>query len=522
MNWILLLPVLLPAFGALNLLAMRFYYPKESASEENPRYKKAIRIGTFCFVLAAGLSVLAVVLSDTLSFRAFDLISDRFPIYFRSDGTALIFASVTAVMWLLSTWFSFAYMDHQKNEMRYQIFSLLSFGAVLGVCFSGNLITTYLFYEIMTLVTFPLVLHEQTREAVSAGMTYLFYSVAGAFLGLCGIFFLSREAAADGEGGILAYVPGGHIAIAEDNTVLLTVVFLMLIGLACKAGMFPLHGWLPKAHPVAPAPASALLSGNITKMGLLFTIRVLYYTICPASLAETWVTDALLTLSLTTVFLGSMLAYREKVLKKRLAYSTVSQVSYCLTGIYMLSNVTLLGAILHMVFHSVVKNLLFLSVGSVIFVTGKTRADQMKRIGRKMPVTMTCFTVAGLALVGIPPMCGFISKWYLATGAVETGMPVFGWLAPVVLLISALLTAGYLLTVSADAFFGKEKEEETDGEKSEEPAEEPSEQSAGKKRIFLLTPLVILSIAAFVLGLFPNPLTEAVRNVIESIFVGMK
>lgn len=510
MDWILLMPVLIPVIGALSLIAMRFYFPKQSVLDGTPRFKRAVRIGTFCFAFAAALSVLAIALSEDYSFAVLSLISDNYPVYFRSDDTAVIFAAVAAVMWLLSTWFSFAYMDHQKNESRYQIFSLLSLGAVLGVCFSGNLITTYLFYEMMTLVTFPLVLHEQTKEAVSAGMTYLYYSIAGAFLGLCGIFFLSRAAApATADGGTLAYRAGGYISVTENDTVLLVVLFLMLVGLACKAGMFPLQGWLPKAHPVAPAPASALLSGNITKMGLLFTIRVLYYTVVPESLAGTWVMKALLSLSLITVFLGSMLAYREKVLKKRLAYSTVSQVSYCLTGVYLLSEVTLGGAILHMIFHSVVKNLLFLSVGAVIFVTGRTRADQVKGLAKKMPVTMCCFTAAGLALVGIPPMCGFISKWYLASGAIDTKIPVFSWLAPVVLLISALLTAGYLLTISADAYFGKAEDgEETEG----------SEKAVGKKRIFLLAPLVILAVAALVSGIFPNPIWNAIRDAIQSVF----
>ena len=532
MNWFLFMPVLLPVIGALNLLLLRWYFPKQAVADNAPRFKLAVRISTFCFVLAAGLSVLAIALDGTFSFRMFDLISGAFPIYFRADITAIVFASVAAVMWLLSTWFSFAYMDHQKNEIRYQLFSLLSLGAVLGVCFSGNLITTYLFYEMMTLVTFPLVLHEQTKEAVSAGMTYLFYSVAGAFLGLLGIFFLSREASGmTGEGGSLMYRPGGFINVSGDNTVLLTVLFLMLIGLACKAGMFPLHGWLPKAHPVAPAPASALLSGNITKMGLLFTIRVLYFIVVPESLSGTWVMNALLALSLTTVFLGSMLAYREKVLKKRLAYSTVSQVSYCLTGVYMLSQVTLLGAVLHMIFHSIIKNLLFLSVGAVIFTTGKTRADEMKHMGKKMPVTMTCFTVAGLGLVGIPPLCGFISKWYLATGAIKTEIPVFSWLAPVVLLISALLTAGYLLTVSADAFFGKDEaanaiavSADADASKASdtaeaEHAEAGTEKAVSKNRIFLLTPLVILAAAALVFGIIPNPLSDSIQEAVDRIFM---
>ena len=527
MEWILLLPVLIPIAGGCYLTIFRKRFSKRS-----------VRTCTFCFALAAGLSVLAVILQGDCSLTLFPLISENFPIYFRTDGMAGLFAAVTAVMWLLSTWFSFAYMNHQDNETRYQIFSLFSLGAVLGVCLSGNLVTTYLFYELMTLMTFPLVLHEQTKEAVSAGMTYLFYSIAGAFLGLCGIFFLCRYAdTADRAGGLLGYVPGGFLAEGTGYNVLPVVLFLMLLGLACKAGMFPLHGWLPKAHPVAPAPASALLSGNITKMGLLFSIRVIYYAAGPKYLSGTWVMDALLSLSLITVFLGSMLAYREKVMKKRLAYSTVSQVSYCLTGVYLLCETALTGALLHMVFHSIVKNLLFLSIGAVIYVTGRTRADELKGIGKKMPVTMRCFTVAGLALVGIPPLCGFVSKFYLATGALETDKPVFSYLVPAVLLISALLTAGYLLTVSADAFFGKcaetPDEKKADGTaasnaqggnaEAESGAQDASKTHSDvtEKSIFLLAPLVILSVAAIVFGIVPNPLTDLIREFLKEIFTSV-
>ena len=266
MEWFILFPILVPVGGALYLAFFRNLFSKRS-----------VRTGTFCFVLAAALSVLAIAVSgEQFSFTVLNLISEDYPVFFRTDGTALLFASLTVCMWLLSTWFSFGYMDHEKQETRYQIFSLLSLGAVLGVCFSGNLITTYLFYELMTLATFPLVLHEQTKEAVSAGLAYLYYSLAGAFLGLLGIFFLAVKA--DGsarEGGRLGYVAGGFLSADADTGTLYVVLFLMLLGLACKAGMFPLHGWLPKAHPVAPAPASALLSGNITKMGVLFTIRVI-------------------------------------------------------------------------------------------------------------------------------------------------------------------------------------------------------------------------------------------------------
>ncbi len=491
MDWILLLPVLVPVCGAVCLLAFGSRFGKKTAEA----------ITLFC-VFAAGISVLVISQNNGLSLTVLPLLPEL-PVYFRPDGVSHVFAGITAFMWFLSTWFSFGYLKEDERETKYQMFSLLSLGALLGVCYSGNLITTYLFYEMMTLVTFPLVLHERTKEAVSAGLTYLYYSVAGAFLGLCGIFFLYANAMdGDRPGGKLAYLEGGFLKAGASKSVLLPVICLMLVGLACKAGMFPLHGWLPKAHPVAPSPASALLSGNITKMGILFTVRVIFYSVGQEFLQETWVMDVLLCLSLFTVFMGSMLAFREKLLKKRLAYSTVSQTSYCLTGIYLLSGTALTGALMHVVFHSVIKNLLFLCAGAIIVQTGKKSVSELKGIGRIMPATMRCFTVAGLALVGIPPLSGFISKWYLAEGAIESGLPGFMYLVPVVLLISALLTAGYLLTVSADAFFGKTEEE----------------TARCPKSMYLLPPLIIGAILAVVLGIFPDPLTNFLERIVAGLF----
>ena len=491
MDWILLLPVLVPVCGAVCLLAFGSRFGKKTAEA----------ITLFC-VFAAGISVLVISQNSGLSLTVLPLLPDL-PVYFRPDGVSHVFAGITAFMWFLSTWFSFGYLKEDERETKYQMFSLLSLGALLGVCYSGNLITTYLFYEMMTLVTFPLVLHERTKEAVSAGLTYLYYSVAGAFLGLCGIFFLYANAMdGDRPGGKLAYLEGGFLKAGASKAVLLPVICLMLVGLACKAGMFPLHGWLPKAHPVAPSPASALLSGNITKMGILFTVRVIFYSVGQEFLQETWVMDVLLCLSLFTVFMGSMLAFREKLLKKRLAYSTVSQTSYCLTGIYLLSGTALTGALMHVVFHSVIKNLLFLCAGAIIVQTGKKSVSELKGIGRIMPATMRCFTVAGLALVGIPPLSGFISKWYLAEGAIESGLPGFMYLVPVVLLISALLTAGYLLTISEDAFFGKTEEE----------------TARCPKSMYLLPPLIIGAILAVVLGIFPDPLTNFLERIVAGLF----
>ncbi len=518
MNWAWLMPItiLVPLAGAMILRFGPFRADR-----------KKVRLLTGAFVLAT--AILAIVCSALKSpeLCLFEILPDA-PIYFRADGISRLFAILTTAMWLCSTVFSFEYMKHEEREDRYCMFSMLALGAIMGVCFSGNLVTTYIFYELMTLASFPLVMHEQTKTAVSAGLAYLYYSLAGAFLGLVGVFFFYHYAEVGAvTGGRLAYIEGGFLRLdLTGNQVsgLLVVLFLMLLGLGSKVGMYPLHGWLPKAHPEAPAPASALLSGNITKMGILFIIRVVYYAAGPDFLRDTWVQYALLVLTLFTIFLGSMMAFREKVFKKRLAYSTVSQTSYCLVGLYLLTPVGMVGALLHVIFHSTAKNLLFLCAGAVIYKTGKRKVAQLKGIGRRMPVTMWCFTIGGLALVGIPPLSGFVSKWYLAGGALDSQIAGFKYAVPVVLIISALLTAGYLLGVTADAFFdARSGEEKPENEPAAEEAGAETAEKAETKRDdvgpLMWVPMLLLAASAVILGLFPGGLINWLARIATTVLL---
>lgn len=232
-----------------------------------------------------------------------------------------------------------------------------------------------------------------------AALKYLFYSMCGAYLGLFGIFCLYHYC------DTLAFTAGGTLdgAAASGHTgLLLVAVLAMLIGFGAKAGMFPLHAWLPAAHPVAPSPASAALSGIIVKSGVLAVIRVVFYIAGPDLLRGTWVQNIWMTLTLLTVFMGSLLAFREPVFKKRLAYSTVSQVSYILFGLSVLQPEAMSGALMHVVFHAFIKCALFLTAGVFIFKYGKTRVEELDGIGKQLPKTLWCYTFAALALIGIP------------------------------------------------------------------------------------------------------------------------
>ena len=314
---------------------------------------------------------------------------------------------------------------------------------------------------------------------------------------LFGIYFLNKYALT------LNFTAGGVLdmqAVSGNEGILLIAAFAMIVGFGVKAGMFPLHAWLPTAHPVAPAPASAVMSGIIVKMGVLGILRVVYYLFGAEFIRGTWVQHAWLVLSLLTVFMGSMLAYREKVMKKRLAYSTVSQASYILFGMALLVPEGLTGALLHVVFHAVIKSALFLCAGAVIYKTGKTSVDELKGIGKEMPITIWCYTFASAALIGIPPASGFISKWHLAIGALDSGIAVFAWLGPVVLLVSALLTAGYLLPITVNGFLPGA---EFDYEKLEK--KEPVK--------LMVIPIMILAALSILAGLFPSSLTNFISTI---------
>ena len=297
----------------------------------------------------------------------------------------------------------------------------------------------------------------------------------------------------------------------------------MLVGFGAKAGMFPLHAWLPAAHPVAPSPASAVLSAVIVKSGVLAVIRGIFYVAGPEFLRGTWVQYGWMALSLLTVFMGSMLAFREQGFKKRLAYSTVSQVSYILFGLSLLTAGAVTGALLHVAVHAFVKCGLFLTAGIFLQRFGCSRVTQLSGMGKRMPGLMWCYTILSLALIGIPPTGGFISKWCLAEGALQSGTGIFAWLGPAVLLVSALLTAGYLLPAALRGFFpgiqGEAEGEKTSAAEQGEAVlpEESREKERERGMPGMVLPVALLAALALVLGIFPNALIPYVEKIALSV-----
>ncbi|MGN0134164.1 MAG: complex I subunit 5 family protein [Anaerotignum sp.] len=429
-------------------------------------------------------------------------ITDRLSLAYHTDGLAKFFACLISTIWLIAAVFSMEYMKHEHKPERFFMFYTFSLGALMSLCFSENMMTLYLSYEFMTILTAPLVIHTGTPEAVRAGLKYLGYSFFGAGLGLMGFFFLNTYCETT------SFVAGGTLdmaLVAGNENLMLIVFFLMALGFGCKAGMFPLHAWLPTAHPVAPSPASAVLSGIITKGGVIAIIRVTYYLFGVDFLRGTWAQTALLVLSIVTIFMGSMLAYKEKLLKRRLAYSTVSNVSYVVFGLMLMCPAGFMGALLQVVFHAVAKNILFLCAGAIIYKTHKTFVYELKGIGKEMPIVMWTFALASLSLIGIPPTSGFVSKWYLAQGGLMPEAGVLGLVGVAILMVSALLTAGYLMSIVLNAFF---------------PGKDFNYASLQKKEPnYLMTvPLVLLSIAVVGFGMMPTPLLDIISSISGMIF----
>lgn len=484
---IMLLLILLPAgIGILLPLLKRF----------DTELRKSLAL--MALILEAVLAT-CLIMFDTAKLTLFSM-TETLTVFLHMDGVSKLFFAIAAYGFLLAGIYAFRYLEHSEHKSGFFSFYLLAEAALMGMDLAGNLITMYLFFEMITLLSMPLVLHDRTPEATRAALKYLFYSIAGAFMALCCIFFLSKYC------DTLSFKAGGSLnkALAAGHETLLQVVILLgVIGFGAKAGMYPLHGWLPAAHPVAPAPASAVLSGVIAKAGVLAILRLIYFCVGTEFLAGTWVQQVLLGLALLTVFMGSMMAFREKVFKKRLAYSSISQISYALVGLFCMTAQSVTGGLLQVLFHAIIKICLFLVAGSFIYTTGKQQVDEYRGFGRSMPITLWSFTIASLALIGIPPASGFVSKWYLAVGALDSGLPVFSWLAPVILLVSALLTAGYLLPISIRGFFpGK-------GFKQLAHTDEGG--------AVLWLPIAVLAALALVLGIFAGPLVHYFSSVAEGM-----
>lgn len=329
------------------------------------------------------------------------------------------------------------------------MFYTITYGVTLGISFAANLLTMYFFYELLTLVTVPLVMHTLTREAILASRKYLYYSLGGAAFAFIGLIFMIVY------GSTTDFVLGGVLdigKIGERTNILLLIYVIAFMGFGVKAAIWPFNSWLPDAS-VAPTPVTALLHAvAVVKAGAFAIIRLTYYSFGTDFLRGTWAQTVLMLVVMFTIVYGCSRAVKETHLKRRLAYSTISNLSYILFGVLIMTPLGMVGALTHLVFHAVMKITSFFCAGAVMHQSGKQFVHELDGMGYRMPLVFGMFSLSALALMGVPGMAGFVSKWNLASAAVESGN-VVAYFGIGCLLVSALLTAIYMLTIVVRAFF---------------------------------------------------------------------
>ena len=395
-----------------------------------------------------------------------------------ADTLSLLFLTLSSTLWLVTTIYAIGYLEDSPHRSRFFGFFSLCVTATSGIALAGNLITFLLFYELLTLAAYPLIMHRGTEAARRAGQSYLTYTLFGGAMLLLGTVWLYTLT------GTLEFTPMGFLdGVGQEHRPALIVIFALLItGLGVKAALVPVHGWLPQAM-VAPAPVSALLHAvAVVKAGAFGIVRVVYDVFGAEFAAELGVLSPLAWLAAITIIYGSLRALFQDDLKRRLAFSTVSQVSYIVLGVAIAGPVATIGGVVHVMHQGFMKITLFFCAGNLAETLGIHKVSEMNGVARRMPWTMVAFTVGAFGMIGAPPVAGFISKWYLGLGAMEAGQ---GWVL-FVLAGSSLLNAAYFLPILHAAWF------------REPPVAWPDEHNYGRKETawaLLLPPLVTAAIA---------------------------
>ncbi len=494
MNWEALLPV---AVVGISLVTGILIFPLGEARA---------RLRTTLNLAAALLKLVLVALlvwgtARGLQFEWRFAFMPGWELVLRADFLSLLFAALSAVLWLVTTIFAVGYLEGSPNRSRFFGFFSLCVAATMGIALAGNLLTFLVFYEMLTVVTYPLVVHRGTARSLAAGRTYLLYTLAGGSVLLAGAVWLHIIT------GPADFVHGGIVAPFLDShrPQLLVIFALLLGGFGVKAALVPLHGWLPEAM-VAPAPVSALLHAvAVVKAGAFGIIRLIYDIYGLGSADQLDVLTPLAVLASITIIYGSLRAIRQDDLKRRLAFSTVSQLSYITLGTAIVGPLATIGGIVHLMHQGLMKITLFFCAGVLAETLGIHRVSEMRGVGARMPLTMAAFTVCAFGMIGVPPVAGFISKWYLGLGGVAGGHT---WVIAVMAL-SSLLNAIYFLPIIGAAWFGKAE------------SAWPSHGRRLEAHWMLLTPPIVTALlalgAGLLAGLWFGPLGLA-RMAVQNIY----
>ncbi|MDD1718309.1 MAG: Na(+)/H(+) antiporter subunit D [Methanoregulaceae archaeon] len=447
-QWALILTVAIPFIAACLIIALR--------SRPDAREAASLIAAVLTFLCAAYALPSAFTVSP-VSTPAAGLLPGL-SVQFAADALGILFATLASFLWIFTTVYSIGYMRGRKEhaQTRYYACFAVVIGATMGIALSTNLFSLFIFYEILTVATYPLVVHAETPEAFAAGRKYLIYTLSGGVAILAGMMILQ------GMGPALSFIPGGNPALAGIAPDFARLAFLLLMGgFGVKAALVPLHGWLPSAM-VAPTPVSGLLHAvAVVKAGVFGLLRVVLYLYGPGLMTGLSLQYILIAAAIVTILVGSILALLQDDFKLRLAYSTVSQLSYIILGAAILlpegvTGVTdagraaaIIGAAFMISAHAFSKLAMFFVAGAVAVETGKTKISELDGIGRKMPGAFIAFTLATLSMAGLPPMAGFIAKWFLSVGAWNAG----DWWILVIFVVSSVLNLAYFLPIIIRAFF---------------------------------------------------------------------
>jgi len=485
----LLFPIFFPIVGSV----LVWYLKIENTRLRNILYEIIVVIGA--------ASVWALILNrpdDALTVYHF---TDYFSITFELDGFGSLFAGMSSALWVFAMIYAFSYMEHEERPNNFMCCYVITFGVTMGICFAASMITMFVFYEMLTLITIPLVVHKYDHESMYAGRKYALYSFGGSAFAFIGIVVLGVFA-----GGTTFALGGYAVDITGIGKNMLLLIYVMtFFGFGVKACVFPLHAWLPVAS-VAPTPVTALLHAvAVVKAGVFAIIRLTHFSFGADFLTGTWAQSVVQIVVMFTVLFAAAKAVKERHFKRRLAYSTVSNLSYILIGVTLMTPAGLAAGMCHMLFHAIVKIAAFYCAGAVLVKMEREYIWELDGIGKVMPVTFACFTASALSLTGIPLFCGFVSKWQLCTAALASGT-VLGYASIATLIMSSFLCALYMFNVVIRAFFPKRERDHFIGQ----PRNEAS--------VKMLIPMCLFSVVNIVFGLFGQTIIDLTTNIAQGLF----
>ena len=489
-----LLAVLVSTIGALLIIS----------AGKKPNLRESWSIIAGVLKLGIVLSMVPAVVYDkkVIEYTLFKLLPG-IDISFRVDAFGLLFALGAALLWIATSFYSIGYMrsTNEQSQTRYFACFAVSLSTTIGVAFSANLFTMFLFYEGLTIITYPLVAHKDTLEAKMGGRKYIIYLLGAAKAFLVAAIILTYNLA-----GTLEFSKDGifpAIVQSAQPELLYLIFVLFLFGFA-KCAIMPFHSWLPAAM-VAPTPVSALLHAvAVVKTGVFSVLRIIFFVFGSNLMMDIGVDVFAISLASFTIITASLIALSKDNLKARLAYSTISQLSYIILGAALLTPSAMVGGIIHITNHAFSKITLFFCAGSIYASSHKTEVSQLNGIAKKMPWTMAAFTIATLSMIGVPPVCGFITKWYLVIGAMERhSIAVLA-----VLLASSFLNAAYFVPIVYKAYFGRENP-------GEEHEAEDTHDNQNKEIPFIVVPLSLTAIVSVVLGLYPDFIVQLAESIVR-------